>query len=200
MNKNTKIVAIVAILIAVVGLAVGFAAFSSSLTISSSATVTPSADTFKVVFGEEGTVPTSGPYTVIKDASYDFTAPGQTKSTRYYIYNIGEYTAYLNSVTFSKESPTCEATVDGGATASLVSDACEGISMSLEYLDMTNLSSKKFTATDADVDGISLAKATNPNIKGIATLTVTYAKNAARADGAFTVDCGSIALNFGSTD
>lgn len=50
MERNSKVIAIVALCIGVVGLSLGFAAFSSTLTIKSSASVKPNADTFNVDF------------------------------------------------------------------------------------------------------------------------------------------------------
>jgi hypothetical protein len=53
-NKQSKIIAIVALCVAVVGLTVGFAAFSNILTIQSSATVTPDKSDFKMtIYGVE---------------------------------------------------------------------------------------------------------------------------------------------------
>ena len=52
-NKNSKVIAIAALLVAVVGLSIGFAAFSNTLKISSGATVTPDSDTFKVRFSSK---------------------------------------------------------------------------------------------------------------------------------------------------
>ena len=49
-NRSTKIIAIAALFIAVIGLSIGFAAFSSTLTINSSAEVTPDASQWKVGF------------------------------------------------------------------------------------------------------------------------------------------------------
>ena len=48
-NKQTKIMVIVSLCVAVLCLTLGFAAFSNTLTISSSATVTPDASDFKMV-------------------------------------------------------------------------------------------------------------------------------------------------------
>ena len=48
-DRKIKILSIVALVLAITGMSLGFAAFSSTLTISSSATVTPNSDDFKVV-------------------------------------------------------------------------------------------------------------------------------------------------------
>ena len=53
-DKKQKLIAIVALTISVLGLTLGFAAFSNTLTISSSATVTPDASDFKMrVYGAD---------------------------------------------------------------------------------------------------------------------------------------------------
>ena len=48
-NRQTKVIAIIALVVAVIGMSVGFAAFSNTLTISSSATVKPTEEDFKLV-------------------------------------------------------------------------------------------------------------------------------------------------------
>ena len=51
-DRKIKILSIVALVLAITGMSLGFAAFSSTLTISSSATVTPNSDDFKIkVYG-----------------------------------------------------------------------------------------------------------------------------------------------------
>lgn len=47
-SRKTKVLLIVALVLAVAGMSLGFAAFSTTLNISSSATVTPNADDFKI--------------------------------------------------------------------------------------------------------------------------------------------------------
>ena len=48
-TRQIKILSIVALVVAIAGMTLGFAAFSTTLSISSSATVTPNSDDFKVV-------------------------------------------------------------------------------------------------------------------------------------------------------
>ena len=51
-NKKTKTLAIIALIISILGLTLGFAAFSNTLTISSSATVSPDESDFNInVYG-----------------------------------------------------------------------------------------------------------------------------------------------------
>ena len=54
-DRSAKIIAIVALCIAIVGLSIGFAAFSSNLTISSSANVKPDPSSFDVNFSTSNT-------------------------------------------------------------------------------------------------------------------------------------------------
>ena len=207
MRNKTKIIAVIAIIIAALGIGIGFAAFSSTLTISSSATVTPSADTFKVVFGNSDmSAPTSGTTTVIQNITFDFSGkyatPGKSRTKTYYVYNIGEYVAYLNSVTFANATPTC--TPGEGTTPSLVEAACEGISLSISVVapDLS-FDTQTYTQTTTDISGIALNKA-EPGGTGQphhnVQVKVTYAANSARADGPFSVSFGDVTLNYGSAD
>ena len=118
-EKNGKILAIVALCVAVFGLTVGFAAFSNTLTISSSATVSPESTSFNVDFSTSdssvatsavvpttangatatnATIDNSDVNPVIENISANFTQPGQSVTYDFFAYNAGEYDAFLNSV------------------------------------------------------------------------------------------------------
>ena len=120
-ERSSKVIAIVALLVGVVGLSLGFAAFSNSLTISSSAKVEPTGETFDVDFSSSSSETltdavqgVSTPSTVVAtDATINntgnptisglgatFTEPGQSVTYTFYARNTGEYKAYLNSITF----------------------------------------------------------------------------------------------------
>lgn len=208
-NRNSKVIAIVALIVAVVGLGIGFAAFSSTLTISSSATVTPSGDTFKVLFsntdasvvagevaGTASAGATADAATIATDSTKitglkaNFTAPGQTVTYKFYARNAGEYTAYLNAMNFASNA-TCTVAEGSTATDALVQAACSGITLSVKAGE---LAAK--TASDAAITGHTLAKATAEEI----TVVITYAADAARADGAFDVAFGDVTLTYGSVD
>ena len=87
-NKRKSQIAIIAVLaVAVVALGVGFAAFSTALTITSSASVTPDSSTFRVVFADSQgtynpiTAPNSNPVTIAPQLSatvQNFTATDAT--------------------------------------------------------------------------------------------------------------------------
>ena len=135
-EKSSKVIAIVALCVGVIGLSLGFAAFSASLTISSGATVTVSQDTqFKNVFGYAATpAPTSG--TIAADyakawtgITHDFTTfTGEEVTYTATIKNGSQYTAYLDN-TPTATVTSCEAAE--GTTATLKTAACSEIKLAV---------------------------------------------------------------------
>ena len=219
-DRRARVIAIAALLVGVVGLSLGFAAFTNTLTIKSSADVTADASVFNVDFSKQsasvvaGTVagtpnpatngPTAGDATidnsaagaaVIKDLHATFTAPGQSVTYSFYTKNAGALKAYLTNVTFASPAKTC--TPDTGTTASLVTAACNGISLTVR------LGSEDFTATTARA---SFATATAHDLEKngetgdneAVTVTIAYAANASQADGDFDVAFGDVTLNYSS--
>lgn len=217
-ERNTKILAIIALLIGVVGLSLGFAAFSNTLKISSSAEVTPSADTFNVDFSSSssslatdpvvaslnptgvtgfeatnGTIDNSNDPT-ITNLHATFTAPGQKATYTFYARNIGEYIAYLKSITFANvngETSSRICTPGTGTTASQVTAACDDIS-----LKVTVGSETPTTSSVANITNHSLAIDGSDPI----TVEIEYAANGDRADGDFTVAFGDVTLTYNSVD
>lgn len=125
-DRTAKVLAVLALVVATVGISIGFAAFDSVLTISPNATVTPSDETFKVQFSSEsGSIKDDTPVTgeatgssgasaegatinndsdsgpTITNLKANFTEPGQTVTYTFYVGNVGEYDAYLKQVDFA---------------------------------------------------------------------------------------------------
>lgn len=139
-RRKQQLVIIVALVVGIAGLSIGFAAFSATLNISSSASVTPNSSDFSVKFsGSEsdpnvteiypdneimGTIAkTNG--TAISDMNVVFNGSGyQSVQYTFYVHNTGAYTAYLKSVDFGQEK-ICRKVDD--ATDSLVQAACNDI-------------------------------------------------------------------------
>ncbi len=210
-NKIYKIIAVVALVLGVAGVTLGYAAFSNTLTISSSAEVKPDASTFNVDFSSSSSsvatsaiVPslnttatgfsatnatidnTSDP--AITNLKATFTAPGQSVTYTFYAYNAGQYIAYLNDIVFSG-SKTC--TGKTGTTASLVTSACNGISLSVK------VGSESATTTSlANISGHSLAINASEEI----VVTIAYASGSAVADGDFDVTLPDVVLTYASAD
>ena len=125
-DRGTKIIAIIALCVAVIGLSVGFAAFSNNLTISSSANVSPESTDFDVNFSTVNTAETAGAVSgvvshegivtaddatinntgdpTITGLNANFKEPGQSVTYTFYTHNAGKYIAYLNSVTYADVS------------------------------------------------------------------------------------------------
>ena len=68
-KRGNQVMAIAALFIAVIGLSLGFAAFSNTLTISSSATVTPDASVFDVNLSSDAATTTAGTVVPVKSPS-----------------------------------------------------------------------------------------------------------------------------------
>mgnify|MGYP003321431600 CR=1 FL=1 len=153
-TRQMKILSIIALVVAIAGMTLGFAAFSTTLSISSSATVTPNSEDFKVVLSGSETDSNVNlvDYIIDGDATAEqgycdglnfetsnivFTAPGQKVTYSTYIHNIGKYTAYLKELKFGNVDGTtskkvCTADVEKGTSQSLVDSACEGIRIYFE--------------------------------------------------------------------
>lgn len=211
-NKGYKAMSIIALIVGVIGVTLGYAAFSNTLTISSSADVTPDASKFNVDFSSASNAvqtnditPVLNPNNVqeftasdatidntsdplITDLHASFTEPGQTATYTFYAYNAGEYIAYLNSIVFSG-SKTCTART--GTTQSLVDDACDGIT-----LTVTVGSESATTTSVANISGHSLAKEAADTI----TVVIAYEANSDIADGIFDVEFPDIVLTYASAD
>lgn len=222
-DKKARAIAIVAVLVGVLGLSLGFAAFSSTLTIKSSAEVVPDANVFNVDFSknsdsvvDDDIVPVLDPTgvtgftatnavidndngdAVIKNLHATFTEPGQKATYNFYTRNAGEIKAYLKSVTFSNVSgesaiKKCTPKTTDGGTNSLVQAACQGISITLT---VGSESFNQTTLRSAFTD--PTAHDLNKNGSETVTAVIEYAAGSDQADGGFDVAFGDITLLYSS--
>ena len=212
-DRSAKIIAIVALCVAVVGLSIGFAAFSNNLTIKSNATVSPNQNDFDVNFSTSNTSELDGAVSGVgtnsataEDATIDnsasptitglkanFTEPGQKVTYSFYAHNAGKYAAYLNNVTYanvSGKTATKVCTAGVGTDATMVEAACNGISGSVE------VETDKYTGSMDSISNHLLAiNAYEPVV-----VTIEYTSTASRADGDFEVAFGDIILTYDSVD
>lgn len=210
-NKGYKVIAIAALILGVLGVSLGYAAFSNTLTISSSASVKPDSSGFNVDFSSSSSAVATSDITptlnkvatgftatdaqidnttdpTISNLSATFTEPGQSATYTFYAYNAGNYIAYLNSIVFSG-SKTC--TAKTGTTQSLVDSACNGIELSAK------VGSESATTTSvASITSHSLATSTAEEI----VVTISYKADSAIADGDFDVTLPDIVLTYDSVD
>lgn len=201
-NRNSKVIALVALIVAVVGLGIGFAAFSSTLTISSSATVTPNSGDFKVAF--DGNVTCTGSATggtvdnategvsTVSGITATFTQPGETAECTVTAKNSGQYTAYLKSITSDKV--TCEAVDNANntaTTATLMNAACDTVTVT------TEVGSATASATTAAGMAGSFSQSLASTASDTVTFTITY-NGPARADGNFKINVPQVTLVYSS--
>ena len=214
-NRKIQIIAIVVLVIGIVGLSIGFAAFSSVLNIQTSANVKPDSSTLNVDFSTaedkmeiaeiiptatpnslvttNGVIDNSGDPTISK-LSATFTEPGQSVVYKFYAYNAGELNAYLKSIVFSNvigQNTTKICTAGQGTTDALVQKACDKISVKIKVGNELETTTGK-----ASITGHALSKGNGE----LVTVTLEYEAGADRADGDFTVAFGNITLNYSSVD
>ena len=205
-QRQIKILSIVALVLAISAMTLGFAAFSTTLNISSSASVTPNSTNFSVVFSAnpsssvntvepsyttEGATATPGKIVnsttpTLTNLSANFTAPGQYVEYTLYIRNVGQYTAYLNNINYLGEK-TCIA--ESHATESLVQSACENINVNVE------IEHQSFTETSPITN-----KSIDTNSMTPMTVIISYAFGAPPVDGSFKITFPSISLVYSTVD
>ena len=218
MRRNQS-VTIAALIIAIVGLSIGFAAFSNTLTIRSSATVNPDSSSLRVVFsldddsevsgGTGGVTPNSNTYgdpgtidnttqgnSKIEGLHAKFTAPGQSVkyNTNLYVYNAGSLQAQLTGVTFNNAQGVntykkCTAVTENKQAAEIATDSL----VQAACADIT-ISVKVGTKTATPAD-----PSLNYQILGVgeslpAEITITYGGNV-YVDGDFEVSFGDVVIN-----
>ena len=215
-DRGSKVIAVVALCVAVVGVTLGFAAFSTTLNIKPSASVSPTGSTFNVDFSSSdsavetnlvtpvkdpdsitagnATINNAGSNPEIRGLTATFTEPGQDVTYTFYVHNIGEYDAFLKSITYNNAasgSTFRKCTAGGGTTDSLVQNACDDITVSVKVG-----SDAEVTTTKPNITGHSLAIDAHETV----VVKIAYAAGGDRADGDFTVAFGDIALLYSTVD
>lgn len=225
-DRTAKTVAICALLLAVVGVSLGFAAFSESLTIKSSATVTPS-DNMYIYFASSNQK-TDGGEIVASDVSAspaqfdgdvehkavidnsvskspkitglraDFTSPGQSVRYSFYAYNAWEYDAYLKTINIDA-TKTCTAKEGTLSANESIKDSQEAkIEAACAGISLSVKvgNDEAVTATTGNIDNHILAEDGFEPV----VVTISYAEGSSVADTDFNVAFGDITLNYSSTN
>ncbi len=223
-DRSSKIIAIIALVIGVIGLSIGFAAFSSTLTISQSAEVNPDASRFKVLFSSsEDTLQTSeveGKVSGVNQATAQsasinndsasspsitglkatFKDPGDSVTYTFYVTNQGDYKAYLKTITFDNVtdgSSNKECSAKEGTTEALVKKACDSIELSISVGENNDL--QNLTTTKSDIKSHALDKKAFEKV----VVKIEYKADESNdnlADGDFDVKFGDIKLTYSSAD
>ena len=207
-TRNKQIMTIALIMVAIVGLTVGFAAFTSQLSIKPGANVTPDSSDFVVRFsssatgyktgevlpsdqslGQSANISSSEP-TTISNLIAEFSKPGDSVSYEFYARNDGKYDAYLNEVKIGNKS--CVRPDGSDAQQSLIDAACSSISLSVDIDGYTFENS-------AVTNGWGSSKV-DKNTAQTITITLTYASNGTYVDGPFSVRFEDIELIYSTVD
>ena len=215
-DNTFRVVAIVGLVIGVMALSIGFAAFSQTSSIQSQADVTPASNVLDIVFSTSKTAKAAGTVTptvtapvTAANATIDaagttisglyahFTAPGQTATYSFNVYNASAYVAYLNEVNFATAtggSSFKKCTARTGTTQSYVDGACNGISVTVAVGDSSPYTRSSEDGSISSGISHSLAATTGEAV----VVTITYAAGSSEADGAFDVAFGDITLEYSS--
>ena len=210
-KNNSKIIAVAALVVAVIGLSIGFAAFAATLTIENiSATMTAdnqftanvnykSATTNCYVTGTSASI--SGSYSegtasgkLWNGISVPLTMSQKSVTCEAQIENSSAYRAALNTISFGG-TMSCQSVAASGTEgyATNASTICDNTSVTVS----TGSASKTFTNASHD----SLTGITNTSIasSGSATVYVTIAYNSnVAADGDVSITIPTISLEYKS--
>ena len=206
-NRKQKLVMIIALIAGIASLSIGFAAFSTTLNISSSANVSPNSDTFSVKFSTsqnslvvnsvlpsavaDGVTASNGiidnsTNPTITNLTANFTKGFQYVNYTFYARNEGEYNAYLNGVYYIGDNVCVP---EEGTSASLVDSACD------DFHILVTVGNKQYSDTST-VTGHVLEKG-----KGeVIVVRIEYASGGTSVDGPFSVTFPDISLIYSTVD
>ena len=201
-KNNSKRLAILALLLALLALAFGFAAFSKSVDLLdnkevSYATFRGGVLSIKPNKPENGKVyPTSiggalaEPATLTENGIINimvhFTAPGQSATYSFYGINPTKVATFLNSIYFGDR----ECTPGTNVSMESVKKACDNIVMTI------SVKNDSFKETVEEIDNHVLNAESNEPI----SVTIEYLKKGPKANGSFSVDFGDSFLTYGDID
>lgn len=212
-KNNGKVIAIVALFVAVVALSIGFAAFTDTLTINGTATVKKADDAFESNFAydstsEEACTLTGG--TALESGTYNagtssddtwtgisvpltMTNPSVTCTAK--VKNKSTYDAFLKTLTVN--GPLTCTTGTGDDAASNVSDVCSHVTATVQVGSASNslVINSQSTATTA-ASNLNL-KVDKTNGEATVTVIIAYDTNSnVQPDGDVTVTLPTISHGY----
>lgn len=215
-NRKSKLILMISLVLSIIILGTGFAAFSKNLKISSRAEFTPDPSSFKVVFStsQDSVIPgkiqsniTNGVEassatlinTTISGINITFNEQNKEVSYSFYIKNIGNYDAFLNSVEYLAADGTSsfkKCIAIEGTTQSTIQSTCDRVNITITYPKTTSSTSNLLiTNTNSNIDGYKIER----DKTLLATLTIKY-EGANEANGDFKVEFGDIVFNYNTVD
>ena len=222
-ERNSKLIAIIALVVAVCGLSFGFAAFTKDLNIQfSESNVNVSGELDMKIYAYDNeigdydkTLKTVFPSNISDDSivveplvisddnvsinvgSITFNNVGQSVKYSLGIANESEYPAYIKSFDFLNYDNSDSfkvCTAVNGTDQSLVDQACEGIKVSINY------GGGLINEDDVNFDGLNWKFSMSQKVNSVASLkvSITYEEDAVVPNGDFKVNFGSIKFSFSS--
>ncbi len=236
-DRGSKIIAVLALAVAVVGLSLGFAAFSSTLTIEPSAVVIPE-DNMRVIFSNVNGAPTDTTVTgtmnsvmeeartrlaatgltdpnlpAASNATIDntnlkapkitnlkatFTAPGQSVTYTFFVYNEMTYDAFLKSITFDTSKYSCQPGT--GTDTTTANSVCQSITVDVSVNETAtanvagngSTTKNEFTASSAHTLGGESGEQV--------VVTIAYPVSSPETNGDVTVRLPDVQLNYSSAE
>lgn len=215
-RTNWELVIIIALLLAVSGVTIGFATISRYVVIQSSTQVSLNELYFKVNFSsnsnkleENPIIPTTSPAgvkaseaviynteneSVISNLYAEFDAPGQSVNYEFYVVNTGKYAAYLKSIIFENivgESTSKVCTLSDGTNQILEKEVCDNINISIKVgkEDVTN-------STIPEISNHILQKNNHETV----IVTISYDEDAVLSNKSFKVKFGDISILYSAVD
>lgn len=220
-DRSAKVMSILAIFIGVLALSIGFSAYSQSLTISSSAKVSPNNE-FRMEFSTRedsistepiepvvtgtidgasainATIDTDKNNLLIKNLHAVFTKPNQKAVYTFYSKNTGKYLAYLNSIAFSNVSG--ETSPKKCTAKSKTGDDAVTSELMIAACDdirvTVSAGGTLFTESVASITNHAVLIGESEEI----VVTIEYLDNNHVADGPFNISFGDITLAYSSID
>ncbi len=215
-SRKPRIIFIIILVIGIIGLSIGFSAYSKVLNIQNiQATVTGDPSKFKVVFSSSSTTVTGGTITASQYGSTTFASFSQatinnsnpnspqitglkgtftvSKSAGqyvFYVFNEGSYKAYLKKITFGSK----KCTPKQGTSSDLVSEACKNMSLEVQIG-----SDSTWYKNTANITNHPLEKGTSEIIR-VWMAYDYYTDTPHVTDGDFDVEFGDITLTYSSSD
>ncbi len=195
-NRGVKVVAVIALIVAVVGLTIAYASLSTTLNITGSAQVNPA--NWQVEFENptvdsklgtaEGTAPTLAPPTTLHDFSVTLKKPGDSVVFKFDVVNKGDINAKLSTLTMPEVSAL---TYEGTALSDQKTADENTVKGNLEY-----------TLTDDEGGPITQGSLTiNHGERKTMKLTMTYKESASTLPSAeVTISGLDVSMIFEQTD
>ncbi len=225
-ERNTRLIALVALVAAVGGLALGYSAYARDLLIKPSADVTLSDDVFSVVFsssadsvdtasgvtasgsdefatGEKATIVNNGDKPTISNLVAHFTKPGQTVTYEFYAVNDGAIDAYLTNIAFSniaskevKKECTPKDGENPAPNDTTLSDVCDKINLKVTVANDQTATSP----TDLEVKTEKMiSKHTTTYSSHPVKVEIEYPATAGAPAGDFEIAFGDVTLSYSAT-